>query len=151
MAGMTIDQYDLSVFNQYAIRTMMNEQINQQLRLREAASIPPQIQIVDIHPRMSEFEMLLGGVQMYNPWAYFFPPKRFRTSRRSPFSFSRVVPSFGSVLRHDEELALLDTIPCYTSEEKEEKEAIKEVLKKLKTINNWMGFIVGRMGQFLQG
>lgn len=151
MAGMTIDQYDLSVYNMYAIRTMMNEQINQQLRLREAASIPPQIQIIDIFPRARELDILLGVVAMNNPWAYFQPPKRFRTRRRSPFSFSRVVPSFGSTLRHDEELELLDSVPCFSNEEEEEKAALKEMIKELKTINNWMGFIVGRMGQFLQG
>lgn len=151
MAGITIDQYDLSVYSQYALRTMINEQINQQLRLREASSIPPQIQIVDIHPRMSELDLLLGIIPLHTPWAYFFPPKRFRFSRRSPFAFSRVAPSFGSLLRHDDELVLLQETECETQEEMQEKNALLGVIKELKQINSWMGFIVGRLGQFLQG
>lgn len=157
MAGLTIDQYDLSVYSMYALRTMMNEQINQQLRLREASSIPPQIQIIDIHPRMSELDILLGIVPLATPWAYFYPPLRMANMRRSPFSFSRVAPSFGSTLRHDDELALLESVPCgdQDDEEKKEKErerdALVKIVKELKKINNWMGFIVGRIGQFLQG
>lgn len=151
MAGITIDQYDLSVYSQYALRTMMNEQINQQLRLREAASIPPQIQIIDIYPRMTELDMLLGIVPLATPWAFFYPPDRIFNMRRSPFSFSRVAPSFGSTGRHDDELELIESVDCDTEEEKEEKKALIEFIKKIKKINHWMGFIVGRIGQFLQG
>lgn len=151
MAGITIDQYDLSVYSQYAIRTLMNEQINQQLRLREAASIPPQIQIVDIYPRLPELDMLLGIIPLHAPWAYFFPPKRYRYRRRSPFAFSRVAPSFGALGNHDEEISLLEEIECKTQDETEEKAALLGVIKEMKKINGWMGFIVGRIGQFLQG
>ncbi len=151
MAGITIDQYDLSVYSQYAVRTMMNEQINQQLRLREASSIPPQIQIVDLFPRQNELDILLGIVPLHTPWAYFFPPKKLYSTRRSPFSFSRVAPSFGSSSSHDEELEILESIDPDSEDEKQEKAAILGVVKQLKKINQWIGFIVGRIGQFLQG
>lgn len=151
MAGMTIDQFDLSVFNMYALRTMMTEQINQQYRLQEAASIPPQIQVVDTYPKLSELDLLLGIIPLHAPWAYFFPPKRLRTLRRSPFSFNRAAPSFGSVLRHDEEIEMLEMVDCDTEEEKREKSAIINCIRQMGKINSWKAFILGRVGQFLQG
>lgn len=154
MAGVTIDQLDLSVYNNYALRTLMNEQINQQLRLGEAASIPPQIQVVDIYPRLSEMELLLGVATVYAPWALFMPPNQLAARfRRSPFSFHRVVPSFGSTERHDKELELLEEEESESEEEeeKQERRVLIKCIKRIKKINDWMGFVVGRIGQFLQG
>lgn len=151
MAGTTIDQLDLSVYNMYAVRTMMNEQIQAQMRLSEAASIPPQIQIVDIFPRQNEIDLLLGIIPLNAPWAYFYPPKKLRFLRRGPFAFHRVAPSFGSVTRHDEELALISSTECESAEEKQEQAALMGMLKQMGNINSWMGYIVGRIGQFLQG
>jgi hypothetical protein len=151
MAGLTIDQFDLSVFNMYAVRTMMNEQVNQQWRLHEAATIPPQLQVFNAYPKLSELDLLLGIIPLHTPWAYFYPPKRLRNLRRSPFSFYRAAPSFGSVLRHDEEMEMLESIACNTAEERQEQAALLGCLKQLGKINSWKAFIVGRIGQFLQG
>ncbi|MEI8366585.1 MAG: DUF5399 domain-containing protein [Parachlamydiaceae bacterium] len=147
----TIDQLDLSVYNLYAIRTRMVEQINQQLQLDKASSIPPQTLMMDNYPRLDEIDLLLGIVPLNTPWAYFLPPKKFRLVRRSPFAFSRVAPSLGSVSDQEGGEALVDSMQCESPEEEKERAAIKGCFKQLGQINRWLGYIVGRMGQFLQG
>lgn len=147
----TIDKLDLSVYNLYAIRTKMVEQINQQLQLDKASSIPPQTQVMDIYPKLTELDILLGIVPLATPWAYFFPPKQFRFIRRSPFAFFRVAPSLGSIEDQEKGEALLDSIVCSSPEEQKEKTAIKNCFKQIEQINRWLGYIIGRVGQFLQG
>lgn len=147
----TIDQLDLSVYNLYAIRTRMVEQINQQLQLDKASSIPPQTMMLDIYPKLTELDLLLGIVPLNTPWAYFYPPKQFRLMRRSPFAFSRVAPSLGSPAEQEKGEAILDSVPCETPEEEREKAALKGCFKQLGQINRWLGYIIGRVGQFLQG
>jgi len=147
----TIDNLDISVYNGYAQLITMREAINTQWRLQEAASIPPQLQVLDIYPKLTELDILLGIVPMYRPWAYFFPPKKFDTIRRSPFSFSRVAPSFGNAetqLLAEEALA---KIICKDKGDEEERDRIKKALKEMDKINDMLGFIIGRIGQFLQG
>lgn len=146
----TIDKLDISVYNLYAIRTRMIEQINQQLRLDQAAFIPPQIQVLDIYPKLTELDILLGIVPLHTPWAYFFPPPKFRLMRRSPFSY-RVIPSFGSYDDQSQEEEKLADIQCNSSDEEQEKETLKKCLKEIEKLNNWLSFILGRVGQFLQG
>lgn len=147
----TIDKLDLSIYNLYAIRTRMVEQINQQLQLDKAASIPPQTQVMDIFPKLDELDILMGVVPLNTPWAYFFPPQKFQGIRRSPFAFFRVAPSLGSIEEQEKIEAILDSIPCETAEEEKEKAAIKGCFKQIEQINRWLGYIVGRVGQFLQG
>ncbi len=146
----TIDKLDISVYNLYAIRTKMIEQINQQLRLDQAASIPPHILVLDIYPKLTELDILLGIVPLFTPWAYFFPPPRFRFMRRSPFSY-RVIPSLGTYDEQDEKEQELDNIACSTSDEVQEKETLKSCFREIEKLNNWLSFIMGRVGQFLQG
>jgi len=147
----TIDRLDLSVYNLYAMRTKMIEQINQQMQLDQAATIPPQTFIVGYAPKLTELDILLGIVPMFTPWAYFYPPKRLRDLRRSPFSFFRVAPSLGSLADQEDSEKLLDSVECSSSEEEVEKAAIKGCFKQMEQINRWMGYIIGRVGQFLQG
>lgn len=147
----TIDKLDISVYNLYAVRTRLLEQINQQLHLEEAATIPPQTHVLTTQIQLSELDLLLGVVPMHTPWAYFFPPKRFRTVRRSPFSFSRIAPSLKDTGEQGDAFAALVAIPCETPEEEEEKGVILTCFKEINKLNNWLGFIVGRIGQFLQG
>lgn len=147
----TIDKLDLSVYNIYAIRTKMVEQINQQLQLDKASAIPPQVHVVDIFPKLTELDLVMGIVPLNVPWAYFYPPPRLHNLRRSPFTFSRVIPSMGSEEDQEEDIALLDSVDTSTSEEASEKDALLRCFAQVKTINKWMGYIVGRIGQFLQG
>jgi hypothetical protein len=151
MAMATIDQLDLSVYNLYAIRTKMVEQINQQMQLDKAASIPPQTLVMDSFPKLTELDILLGIVPLHTPWAYFLPPKQFRTIRRSPFAFFRVAPSLGSLEEQEQGEVLLDSVECSSPEEIKEKAAIKSCFKQIDQINRWLGYIIGRVGQFLQG
>lgn len=146
----TIDKLDLSVYNLYAIRTKMVEQTNAQWHLEEASSIPPQIQVINSYQQMTELDILLGIVPTFNPWAFFFPPKRFRSQRRSPFTFSRIVPSISSNEEHEKLEALLQSIECRTVDEEKEKAAIAGCFKQISKINGWLGHIIGRIGQFLQ-
>lgn len=147
----TIDKLDLSVYNLYALRTKMIEQINQQYQLEKAASIPPQTMVMNMYPKLTELDLLLGIVPLFTPWAYFYPPKKYGFVRRSPFAFFRVAPSLGSLENQEQEARILESIPCHTPEEEKEKAAIKECFKQIEEINRWLGYIVGRVGQFLQG
>lgn len=147
----TIDQLDISVYNLYAVRTRMIEQINQQLHLEEAASIPPQTLIMNVTSQLTEIDLLLGVVPMSTPWAYFFPPQQFYTRRRSPFSFARIAPSLLGTDEDSEEYLALLKILCQTPEEEKDKAAIIACLKQIGKLNSWLGFIIGRVGQFLQG
>lgn len=147
----TIDKLDMSVYNLYAIRTKMIEQTNQQMQLDQAATIPPQIQIVDTYPKLTELDLLLGIVPLYTPWAYFYPPLKFRNTRRSPFAFHRVAPSLGTQEDQEREEAMLDSLQCTTPEEEMERSVIKNCFKQMAQINRWLGHIIGRVGQFLQG
>lgn len=147
----TIDKLDISVYNLYAIRTRMKEQINQQLHLEEASSIPPQIQVVNTYAQLSELDLLLGIVPMFTPWAYFFPPKQFRATRRSSFSFSKIAPSLKGTNEDGAEYIALMSVPCHTADEEKERTIISACFKEINKLNNWLGFIIGRVGQFLQG
>lgn len=147
----TIDKLDISVYNLYAIRTRMIEQINSQYQLDKAGSIPPQTIMVNVYPKLTELDLLLGIVPMHTPWAYFYPPKQFRFLRRSPFAFFRVAPTLGSLEDQARDSHYLESIECNTPEEEREKEAIKGCFKQIEQINRWIGYIIGRVGQFLQG
>lgn len=147
----TIDKLDMSVYNLYAVRTRMIEQINQQMQLEKAGSIPPQTTILDMYPKLTELDILLGIVPMFTPWAYFYPPKNFRYQRRSPFAFFRVAPSMGSLKQQQEDEEKLVNIETHSPEEEQEKGAIVRCFAQIDKINGWLSFIVGRVGQFLQG
>lgn len=147
----TIDQLDISIYNLYALRTRMMEQFNQQVRLGEAHTIPPQTMMVDTLPKLTELDLLLGVAPVVTPWAYFFPPKRYRYIRRSPFAFFRVAPSLGSLEQGAEYEAKVAGVECRSPEEESEKEAVLGCLAQIDKINEWMSFIIGRVGQFLQG
>jgi hypothetical protein len=98
----TIDKLDMGIYIQYARRTQLIEQINQQYHLDQASSIPPQLSLISLHPRLTEMDILLGVVPVQTPWAHFFPPSQFRFQRRSPFGFFRVAPSLGSFEKEEE-------------------------------------------------
>lgn len=147
----TIDNLDISIYNRYAVRQQLVEQINQQLRLNETTNIQAHTQIVDNWPKLTELDLLLGIVPMNAPWAYFFAPKEFNKTRRSPFAFFRVSPTLGSLKDQEEQEEALENTPCETSEEEKEKETLSKLFSELRKLNNWIGFILGRRGQFLQG
>lgn len=147
----TIDNLGAQIYAQYAKRTALLEQLQEEYHLREASSIPPQLQALDLSPRMSEIDTLLGTATIRSPWAHFFPPPAYRAQRRSPFGFFRVAPSLGSFEKEEEDEEALDDVVCETEEEEREKQALKNCFAQIRRINQWISFIVGRVGQFLQG
>jgi Family of unknown function (DUF5399) len=146
----TIDKLDIGVYNLYAIRTRMVEQINEQYRLDQDSTIPSQLTVLDTYPKLTELDILLGIVPLNTPWAYFYPPPGFKFIRKSPFSY-RVIPSLGNYDQQEKEEEKLDEVECESPDEENEKETLKKCFREIDKINNWLSFIVGRVGQFLQG
>ncbi|MBA3722276.1 MAG: DUF5399 domain-containing protein [Parachlamydiaceae bacterium] len=147
----TIDKLDNDIYIQYARRTQLIEQINRQYHFEEAASIPPHILLVDIYPKLAEMDILFGISAVHTPWAYFFAPPKYQFQRRSPFGFFRVAPSLGSFEKEGEDERQLDETVCDNEEDEKDKKILKTCFGEIHKINNWLSFIVGRVGQFLQG
>lgn len=147
----TIDKLDIGVYNRYAIHAQLLEAIQKELKLPGDNNIQAHTQIVDISPKLTELDLLLGIIPLNTPWAYFFPPKEFRRTRRSPFAFYRVAPTLGSLEEQERLVETLENTPCNTPEEKRERDALANCFSQLDKLNEWLGFIVGRVGQFLQG
>lgn len=147
----TIDNLDVAIHMQYARRMQFIEQMQTEYRLEQAYAIPAQTQVLDLYPRLSELDLLLGIVPRHAPWAFFFPPRRFSNQRRGPFSFSRVAPSLGSLEQHEADLALISSVDCQSEEEEQERSVMQNLFGKIEEINDMIGFIIGRVGQFLQG
>ncbi|MBB64927.1 MAG: hypothetical protein CMO81_07660 [Waddliaceae bacterium] len=147
----TIDKLDIQVYKQYAYRISQYEQVNQDYRLTEARTIPVQTSVMNITPMVKELDLLLGVAQAYTPWALFLPPKSFREQRRERFFRGRVAPSIGSSEKQQADLAKLAAIDCESEEEEEERDILSRVLEQVDKLDEWLGFIIGRIGQFLQG
>lgn len=147
----TIDKLDIAIHMQYARRVEFVEAVHGQYHLQEADSIPAQTMVVDIYPRLSEMDLLLGVPRTWAPWAFFFAPKRFFRQRRHSFARHRVAPALGSLDKSEEDLDLINSVEVTTPQQQEEKTLIQTALKQINEINDMIGFVVGRMGQFLQG
>ncbi len=147
----TIDNIDIGVYIDYARRTQYVDEFTRQIRLQEAESIPPQLQVIYLFPRMAEIDLLLGVIPVTTPWAFFFPPKNFRSQRRSAFTFSQIVPLVNPFGAAESEEDRLEKLECSSEEEEEEKKVLMGCIKQIKKLNSWLSFIIGRMGQFLQG
>lgn len=146
----TIDNLDMSVNVNYALRIMLSEQVNSQLRMTEAASIPPQLSVVNISPRVTELDLVLGVATVAPPWAYFYMPPHFRDMRRNPFAFFRVGPSFGSLANQEKDEEKIENIVCQTPQEEAQKQTLLSCLKGMSKINDMMSYVLGRVGQFLR-
>ncbi|MDP1835372.1 MAG: DUF5399 family protein [Chlamydiales bacterium] len=146
----TIDNFDIKVHISYAQRTEFVEAIRKEFRLDQAASIPPQIQVIDFQPKPAEIDLLLGVARVLTPWALFLPPPRFRTRRRSPFTVARVIPTLGSQDKQDEQEEKIAHTECETAEDEREKTILLSCFQTITKINDWLGHIVSRIGQFLQ-
>jgi len=151
MPGTTIDRLDIGIYVQYARRMQLLEQIQQQYHLKEAGNVPAQALIIDLYPKLSELDLLLGIGTTIAPWALFMAPEDFTFQRRSPFAFHRLIPIFGEADAEEKEEKKLDDIECENEEEEQEKSAIRGCLKKIKDLNSMLRYIGGRIGQFLQG
>jgi len=151
MPAITIDKFDIGIYIQYARRTELIEQVRQQLHIPESGNVAATALIIDLYPKLSELDLLLGVAAVTAPWAYFFAPKSFRYQRRSAFAFHRIIPIFGTKQEQEEEEEKLSDIVCETPEEEQEKQVLQKCFKKIDEINDLLRYIGGRIGQFLQG
>lgn len=153
--AVTIDKLDIGVYIQYARSLELVEQVKEQFQLDKASSIPPQTQLVEFAPKIAEIELLMGILSSReNPWAFFFPPMRFREHRRTPFSRhqKRVKNAQGQDMSEDDYLLeLIEGVECKTEKESEEKELIKDAVKKRQSIEAMIEDIISHMGMFVQG
>lgn len=144
----TIDKLDMNVHQQYAHRSTLVEEIQKEWRVKEATTISLQITQANWQTKPSEMDLLLGAAATYVPWAYFIAPKKFG---RLPFATHRIVPSLGSFEEQEEKEERARNTPTSTEEEEKEKKAILNCFGVINKINDWMGHIVGKIGEFLQG
>jgi len=151
MPAVTIDRLDIGIYVQYARRMQLIEQIQEQYHLKEASNVPAQALIIDLYPKLSELDLLLGVGSTVTPWAFFYPPKEFEFQRRSPFAFHRIIPILVDADAEKQEEEKLDREECSSDEEEEERAVLKTCLKKIRQINELLRYVGGRVGQFLQG
>jgi hypothetical protein len=160
MTGLTIDKFDIGIYIQYARRTQLVEQVRQQYHLREAESVPAQALIVDLYPKLTELDILLGISSLALPWAYFYAPRNFSMQRRSTFAFHRLLlgkqdqNKQNQQQKQEEEKSdeqVLEEVECQSTEETHEKNVLKACFKQIEELNALLRYIGGRIGQFLQG
>jgi hypothetical protein len=151
MPSVTIDRLDIGIYIQYAKRMQLVEQVQEQFHYKDATSIPASALIVDLYPKLSELDLLLGVGSTLAPWAFFYPPKEFSSQRKTSFAFHRLAPIFGQSDAEIEEEKKLNAIACSSEEEEDEKLAIRGCITKLRELNELLRYIGGRIGQFLQG
>lgn len=149
MAGTTIDKLpdDLGISIGYANRILLIEEMKRRSDETRVADVVT----VTTQPIYSDLDIVLGLVQRSNSYASFFAPEGFSDIRRNPFTTFSVGPSFGSL--KDRELAeeKILTTPCTTPEEIAEKNTLNGCLTNMAKIGEWIAYISGRKGQFLQG
>lgn len=167
----TIDNIDIQYYFQYARRVQTVEETTRTFQLDQARSIPPQTQIVDLHPKLHEIESLFGFRRSTQPWARFVHPENFTEQRRSTFAFDRICPSLGSQEQQKTYFERLKTFSLrdQDSEEgekegerdpqkkkgliklKKEKQILLRCFDQIDQINKMINFVVSRVGQFLRG
>lgn len=148
----TIDQLDIKIYVQYAKTATAVEQINNQFHLPDAASVPPQTRVVDIYPKLTELELLLGVTPfLHKPYAHFVEPRGFAHQRWSPFTFGQIAPLLGPLEKQLKLRKKLRKVKCGKKRHAHDRDALVDCLEEVDEINNQLGFIIGRMGQFLQG
>lgn len=154
MAGTTIADYEMSWYNLYALRTRSVEEIQKQYQLNQAATVTSNVVMPNYQQVQTELDMLFPDVRfVQNPFANFKAPpiKKHNQSRRSPFAFWRIAPSLGTLEEQEKLEAMVDQFNVDSNEEIREKKAIQSCFKQMNKLNSMLGFIVGRVGQFLQG
>src|ERR1700738_1205205 len=134
----TIDKLDMDAHIRYAEDIEAWREITEEYGLAAPGAVSPQVQALDLFPKISELDLLLGVVTVTTPWALFLPPPDFRLRRRSPFAVSRIVPSLGTLEEHEDLETHIQSIQCETLEENREKSAILACLAQIDKINQWL-------------
>jgi hypothetical protein len=147
----TIDRLDIAVNYQYARRIEFVETIWKELHLERSTAVSDDALVVDLLPKRSEVELLLGVIETRAPWAYFYAPPSFQTQRQSTFAFFRIAPTMGSLAQQAADAAKVATTQVHSREEVEEQSALAQFFSSVNDINQMIGFVTGRIGEFLKG
>jgi hypothetical protein len=147
----TIDRLDIAVNFQYARRIEFVEAIQKELHLERSTAVSDQALVVDLFPKRSEVELLLGLTQTRAPWAYFYAPPSFQTQRQSTFAFFRIAPTMGSLAKQEADAKKVATTQVHSKEEVEEQGVLGQFFSSVNDINEMIGFVTGRIGEFLKG
>ncbi len=166
----TIDRIDISHYFQYARRVASVEYTYKLFHLDQVNSIPAHASVVDVSPKLDDMEELFGFRQSTQPWAAFTEPDDFATQRRSTFAFDRVCPTLGTMEKQLADLQRLQNFIVEKDREgkkqgqgqeeksegfsphdtKAEKKLLCNCLEEVEKLNQLIGFIISRVGQFLQ-
>lgn len=147
----TIDNLDISVNNAYALRQLNYERIQTEYRINLAPEVSQAVTIQSNIPTLQQLSLIFPTDVYPSVWAYFYAPKTFYSRRRSPFTFSRLAPSLGPLEEQQELYETIAQTPCTNPEEEREKAVLLRCFNQIDKINSMLSFIVGRIGQFLQG
>ena len=162
----TVDRIDISHYFQYARRIQSVENTYRAYRLEHASSISAHTTIVNVRPLVDEMESLFGFRRSTMPWACFEAPESFSEQRRSTFAFDRVCPSLGPMEQQKETLKKLKEYIVKQQDQesdgqdqevftafgkKVEKGILCGCLEEIEKLNDFINFVMSRMGQFLQG
>ena len=133
----TIDKLDFKVYVDYARRTRLIELVNKDYGLGQSQGIGAQIEVVDIHPRVLELDLLIGLMRQYAPWASFWPPKKFQEQRRPVFMRHRIAPSLGTFSKQDADYETVLNFSPETKEQETEQRILCTCFQQIHTINGW--------------
>lgn len=147
----TIDRLDIAVNYQYARRIEFVEAIQKELHLDRSTAVSDQALVVDLFPKRSEVELLLGLTQTKAPWAYFYAPPGFQAQRQSTFAFFRIAPTMGSLSKQEADAQKVATTAVNSKEEADEQSVLGQFFSSVNDINQMIGFVTGRIGEFLKG
>lgn len=147
MAGTTIDRLDLNVNTSYALQILLMEEYKRKVDETRVADVIT----VTTQPIYPDLDMVMGLVNRAGSYANFSPPDDFFDIRRNPFTTFSVGPSFGSLKDREAAEAKLDATHCTTTEEAAEKNTLATCFSTMSKIGEWISYISGRKGQFLQG
>lgn len=149
--GNTRKIYDdlLDVHELYAQRIQLIQKYYEQYPVNLADKVQSHTQVDNVRPQLTNIDILLGVSTNPPPWALMRPPTY---DPRQPFlSFSRVAPSLGTLEKQASDTERLQAVPCLTPKDALEKSIILGGLAIINKINDMKGYIIGRVGQFLQG
>lgn len=146
----TIDKLGIGIHEHYVRQKSLQEQFETQYHVREAAGIHGQIRVISVSPQSSATDLLLGARSVGSRWATFPELEGYYTRNYSPFVFSTVAPGLRLATEEGIEQRFR-TIVCTTPQEQAEKEILHDVAKCIGELREMQEFIVGQLGQFLQG
>lgn len=133
----------------YARRIQLIESYYNQYPVSQAERVPAHTAVDNVRPQLTNIDLLLGVSTNPPPWALMRAPDY---DPRQPYvSFYRIAPALGTIEQQANATERLQAIECVTAQDTLDKNTILGGLAAINKINDWKGYIIGRVGQFLQG